>query len=149
MAAAIWLQYSTPLPGDSLTHYKQLMGVFFAKQQAKGRSPKQLIRFLKDLSIRQIHQRSGSNERREVLIQRHPRQNFFRKRRVEAVHIKNSCWLMNGHLWLYWGFHTEVSLPYPLSLSRWCMLFYSGDKKAFHRSLIEDRAERWEGRHVS
>ena len=27
----------TPVPGDSLTHYKQLMGVFLAKQQAKGR----------------------------------------------------------------------------------------------------------------
>lgn len=77
---------STPLPGDSFFHYKQLMGVFFAKQQAKGRSPKQLIRFWKDLSIRQIHQRSRSNERREVLIQRHTRQNFFRKGRVEAVH---------------------------------------------------------------
>lgn len=61
--------YDSTLPGDSLTHYKQLMGVFFAKQQAKGRSPKQLIRFRKDLSIRQIHQRSRSNERREVLIQ--------------------------------------------------------------------------------
>lgn len=119
---------STPLPGESLTQE-----VFFAKQQAKGRSPKQLIRFHKDLSIRLIHQRFRSNERREVLIQRHLRQNFFRKGRVDAIHIKNSCWLMNS-LTLLGGFTQRVSLP--LSLSRWCMLFYSGDKKAFLHSVL-------------
>jgi len=156
------------------------MGVFFAKQQAKGRSPKQLIRFRKDLSIRQIHQQSRSNERREVLIQRHPRSS----EREELKLYISSCWLINGHLWLYWVvshkefchqvsmveeivwrlffysnvvwfsikkwlfllFHTEVSLPYPLSLSRWGMLSGIAVIKI---PSISDRAEGWEGQHVS